>query len=464
MPLTARLARFAAEFQLQDAPEDLRDRMKMALLDALAIMLGAAHFARVNGDRELVDYLDATAPPGPATVVGHGLRTTPMMAAFANGTLCEVLDCQDCNLTARIHNGAAVTPTVLALAESRGASGRDVLAAMLVGFEIGTRLGHAVQPAHWHSGFQITGTYNTCAAAAAAGRMLGLDKEALEAALGVSGFIMPVSHGDMIFKGHSVKPIHGGQPALCGIEAACLAKAGYRAGPLEGEPPRHHAALRILGDPDPDLDRAVEGLGEVWATRELAFKPYPIGLLIIGPVEIVLDQLADRRIPPDEIRSVEVRSYEAACKFTGGKYTTVDSNFVDAHLSIPFCLAAALTDREMTVRQLTTERLRDPALHALARRITVTEDPAMTERFPYEWPVAVTITLADGSVCEGRVDQVKWSPRRPPSWDDIVEKFLTLGAPVIGSDADRVVDEVAGIESLDNVAPLMKATGPRSGD
>ena len=456
MAITARLARFAAEFQYRDAPEDLHDRMKMALLDALGIMLGAAHFARINRHRELIDYLGATAPPGPCTVVGHDLRTTPMMAAFANGTLSEVLDCMDCNLTARIHNGAAVTPAVLALAESNEASGRDVLAAMLVGFEIGTRLGHAVQPAHWHSGFQITGTFNTCAAAAAAGRLLGLDSGAMEGALGASGFIMPVSHGDMIFKGHSVKPIHGGQPALCGIEAAFLARAGYRAGPLEGEPPRYHAPLRILGDPEPDLDRAVEGLGETWTTRELAFKPYPIGLLIIGPVEIVLDQLAGRRIPPDDIRSVEVRSYQAACMFTG-KHTTVDSNYVDAHLSIPFCLAAALTDGEMTVRQLTTERLRDPALHALASRVTMIEDTAMTERFPHEWPVNVAITMNDGTIHEQRVDQVKWSPRRPPSWDDIAEKFVTLGAPVIDSDAHRVVEDVAGIESLDTIAPLMES-------
>ena len=123
MAITAHLARFAAEFRYRDAPEDLHDRMKMALLDALGIMLGAAHFARANGHRELIDYLDATAPPGPCAVVGHGLRTTPMMAAFANGTLSEVLDCMDCNLTARIHNGAAVTPAVLAVAEAHEASG-----------------------------------------------------------------------------------------------------------------------------------------------------------------------------------------------------------------------------------------------------------------------------------------------------------------------------------------------------
>ena len=123
MTVTARLAEFAASLNYEDVPPDLLQRMRMALLDGLAIMLGAADFARVNGDRELATYLDMTAPEGAATVVGHGRRTTPMMAAFANGSMCEVLDCQDCNLTARIHNGAAVTPAVLALAETLGASG-----------------------------------------------------------------------------------------------------------------------------------------------------------------------------------------------------------------------------------------------------------------------------------------------------------------------------------------------------
>ena len=458
MSVTAEFARFAAEFQLDDAPVDLRERMRKALLDALAIMLGATHFARVNGDGELRAYLEDTSPPGPATVVGHGRSTTPMMAAFANGTLCEVLDCMDCNLTARIHNGPGVTPAVLAMAEALGASGRDVVTTMLIGFELGTRLGHAIQPAHWNAGFQITGTFNTCAAAAAAGRLLGLDTEKLAAAIGTSGFIMPVSHGDTIFKGHSVKPIHGGQPAMCGIEAAYLAKAGYRAGPLEGEPPRYHAPLRILGEPNPDLDRATDGLGTVWTTRELAFKPYPCGLLIIGPVEIILDQLGDHLPAPDDIESVDVLTYEAGVKFTGEKYTTTDSNFVDAHLSIPYCIAAALTDGEMTVRQLTAERLRDPKIHQLARRITVKEDPAMTARFPHEWPVSIAINLRNGTVLEGRVDEVKWSPRRPSSWDDIAGKFFTLAEPVIGADGvDNVVEMVAAVETLDSVAPLMDA-------
>ena len=205
------------------------------------------------------------------------------------------------------------------------------------------------------------------------------------------------------------------------------------------------------------------GLGERWATRELAFKPYPIGLLIIGPVEIVLDRLRDSRPDPDQIESVRVRSYEAAHKFTGEKYTTVNSNFVDAHLSIPFCLAAALTDGQMTIRQLTTERLRDPRLHELARRVTVSEDEAMTARFPHEWPVEITITMRDGTTPGGRVDQVKWSPRRPPTWDDIARKFTAMAEPVIGAAQSRmVIDLVATVDDLASVLPLMDAVRTKS--
>ncbi len=456
MRVTGRLAAFAAELEFVDVPEDLRERMKMALLDAIGIMLGAVHFARLNGDRELATYLEETATGGPSTVIGHSCRTTPMLAAFLNGTLCEVLDFQDCNLTARIHNGAAVTPAVLAIAESNRASGQELLTAMLAGFEIGARLGQAVQPAHWDSGFQISGTFNTCAAAAAAGRMLGLGPGFLEAAVGVSGFVMPVSCGDTVFKGHSVKPIHAGQAAMCGIESAYLAKAGYCASPLEGESPRFHSPLHILGRRDPDLESIVEGLGEQWATRELAFKPYPIGLLIIGPVQILLEQFAGRLPAPEDVDSISVRSYEAAAKFTGGKYTTVNSNYVDAHLSIPYCLAAALSDREMGLRQLTPERLGDPRIHELARRITVREDAAMTARFPREWPVSIKISCKDGSVLRGRVDQVKWSPRRPPTWDELGAKFLDLAIPVIGKiPAGNVVAGIANLESLEDLSPLM---------
>ena len=456
MDITARLARFAATLDYEDMPADLRDRTRMAVLDGLGIMLGAVDFARTNGDEALERYLASVAPEGPATVVGLGRRTSVMTAAFANGTLSEVLDCSDCNLTARIHNGPAVVPTALALAERAPATGREVMAAIMAGYEVGTRLGHAIQPAHWYRGFQITGTLNTCAAAATAGRLEGLDADAMAAALGAAGFIMPVSGGDNVFKGHGIKPIHGGQPALCGISAAWLAQAGYRAGPLEGEPPRHHAALVILGDGKPNLARAVAGLGEDWTSRELAFKPYPIGLLNVAPVEICLALAADHRIDPRAIEAVEVATYADAVHFTGRKYTTPESNFVDAHLSLPFCVAAALIDGEMTPSQLTDARLRDPAVHELARRVRVTEDAEMTARYPHEWPVRLEVRMRGGGTVVRRIDQARWSPRRPPGWAELAAKFDALAGPVIGARrARRAIEFVARLDDAETLAPLM---------
>ena len=265
--VTRRLASFAGELSYEALPSDVVERGRMFLLDGAAVMVAAAAYARENGDRMLVNYLKAVAPPdGPSTVVGHGIRTSPMMAAFANGCMMEVLDYSDSNLGNLTHNGTPVLPAALAVAEHVSAPWGELCAAIVAGYEVHTRLLTTVQPGHWYRGFQSAGTFGTSGAAVAAGRLLGLDASGIAAALGVSGFIMPVSNGDNEFRGHSAKPVHGGQGATCGVSSAFLAQSGYRAGPLEGEPPRYHAALHILSD-GPDLERALEGFAEKWHSR-----------------------------------------------------------------------------------------------------------------------------------------------------------------------------------------------------
>lgn len=460
MEVTARLARFAAELRHGDLPQDVRERCRMSLLDAIGIMLGAADFARRGGDRCLENYLAVTAPPGPATVLGYGMRTTALMAAFANGTLSEALDYQDSNLWIRSHSGTSVIPTALAVAQTRDLTWAELTAAIIAGYEIHTRLLLAVQPSHWYKGFQGTGTFGTCAAAATAGRLLGLDAAKMAAALGIAGFIMPVSNGDNQFKGYSIKPVHGGQAAQCGLSSAYMAQAGYRAGPLEGEPPRHHAVLHILSD-GPDLARALAGLNETWHARDVAYKPYPIGGLITGVVELLLDILAERRIDVEDVAGVDVTTFKDAVTFTGKKYTSTSSNHVDAHLSIPYCVAATLSDGEMTPRQLLGERLRDPMVHALASRVNVTEDPAMTQAFPNEWPAQVVIRLRGGEAITRRVDKVKWSPHRTPTWAELSEKFHLMADSVIGGErARQVVEQVAALKEDSSLSAVMATLHP----
>ena len=455
MEVTARLGAFAAGLESGDLPQDVRDRCRMSLLDGIGIMLGAADFAARNGDRTLARYLETNAPPGPSSVLGHDIRTTPLMAAFANGTQSEALDCQDSNLWIRSHSGTSAIPAALALAETGAHRWEDIVPAIVAGYEIHTRLLLAVQPSHWYNGFQGTGTFGTCGAAATGGRLLGLDAEQMTAALGIAGFIMPVSNGDNQFKGYNVKPVHGGQAAMCGLSSAYMAQAGYRAGPLEGEPPRHHAALHILSD-GPDLARAAAGLGDTWHMRDVAYKPYPIGHLFVGVIELVLDVLAERRLEADDVAAVEVTTFRDAVTFTGKKYTTTESNHVDAHLSIAYCVAASLLDGEMTPRQLLADRLRDPQVHELASRVSVTEDAAMNAAFPHEWPAQIAIRLRGGEAIIRRIDKVKWSPHRTPAWDELSAKFHLMADPVLGpARADQAIEIIAGLHERSTLAALM---------
>jgi 2-methylcitrate dehydratase PrpD len=458
---TRRLAGFAAGLAFEDIPDACRERARMFVLDALGIMVAAVDFMRREGQTQLESYIRLVEGTGPATLVGLGRTATPAAAAFFNGTLSEVLDCQDTNLAARIHNGTAAIPVALAIAEERSLGGADVMTALVAGYEVGSRLSLAIQPHHWHRGFQATGTIGTCGAAATAGRLLGFDAARMAHCLGISGFIMPVSNSDNFFKGYSIKPIHGGQAAICGLQAAHLAISGYEAGPLEGEPPRHHAILRTLSDGNPDLTKCTDGFGSVWHSLEVAFKPYPVGLLNVGPIQLALQLRRDPAFDVDAIECIEVATYKEAALFTGQKYTTPESNFIDCHLSLPFCVAVALIDGEVTPRQLLKSRTTDPRIHELAARVHVREEAAMSARYPYVWPATMDIQLVRGERLHAKVEEVEWSPRRPATWEQLVDKFRTVAVPLIGTaQASDVVRLTERLEEIGDIRALTSKLGP----
>ena len=453
--VTARLAQFAAGVHYRSMPADVRDWSRVFLLDFCGIALGATHYYQRNSHRLLERYLDAVATPGPCTVLGYGVRTTPGLAAFANGTLAEALDFQDSNMDVLTHNSTPIIPAALSLGEQLKASWGSIAAAMIAGYEVHTRLLATLQPGHWYRGFQGLGTFGTCGAAVAAGKLLGLDARALGRALGCAGAIMPVSSSDNVFKAHTMKACIPGQAAQCGVSAAYLARAGYDGAPLEGEPPSHHAPLQTLSDGGPKLERALEGLNEIWHARRVAFKPYPVGHLIVGPVEIILDILSERPLDWREVEGVDIVTYKHAV-FRTGKYSTPQSTYIDAHFSIPYCVAVTLMDGALTPRQLWKERVRDPRVHELASRVVLTEDPAMSAAYPAKWPVELTLRLRGGERITRRVDEVKWSPERHPAFDEIAGKFRMCAEPLIGAArTERAIGMIGELGPQDRLAPLV---------
>ena len=456
MDVTARLAAFAADLTYGSLSSEIQERAKMFILDAAGVMLGGVALHEANGDKHLSQFMEDMGPPGEASIVGYQQRTTPMLAAFANGNLSQTLDCQDTSLTGKIHTGSAVIPTVLAMGESLGASGRKVIAATIAGYEVAARIALGIQPDHWFSGFQATGTMGTIGSAVTTANFLELDGERMATAIGMAGSILPLSNGDASFKGYTAKTVHGGHAAMVGLEAAYLARSGFTAGPLEGEQPRRHAFLYLMSNGEPDLDVIVADLGENWNCVDSAFKPYPVGIVIIGPVEIALSLMMEHAIVVEQIEKLEISTYKEAFHFTGKIETTPESSEIECFLSLKFCVAVALMDGEMTWRQRLDKRLRDPATHELAARIHITEDPEMSKNYPAEWPSQLDIHLRNGEVVSQRLDQVKWSPRRPAAWDELADKFIGMGELVIGKDrAQKAVDWIAQLEKADSLAPLL---------
>lgn len=128
---------------------------------------------------------------------------------------------------------------------------------------------------------------------------------------------------------------------------------------------------------------------------------------------------------------------------------------------MPFSIAVTLSDGEMTPRQLAAKRLRDPAVHELASRVKVVESEAMNQRYPREWPLEIAVTLNDGRILTHRLDNVKWSPRRPPVWSEMVAKFIRMAEPVIGTKRSaKVVEFVADVQAAPSVMPLMELLKP----
>ncbi|MBI3979997.1 MAG: MmgE/PrpD family protein [Chloroflexi bacterium] len=463
MNYTAKMADYLAGLTCDRIPEDVVVKIKHSLLDTVGVILGGAAYARRHGDLKIAEFARALGDREESTVLGYGFRSSARSAAFVNGCMCEVLDQQDSMLTARVHPCSGVVPAVLAVADAHGIDGRAVVTALVVGYEAAARVGMAVQPSHWHLGFQATGTQDTMGAAAAVGHLLGFDGEKMANALGIAGHIVPISNGDGVFKGYTVKPVHGGQAAMTGIQAALLADLGMTAGPLEGVPPRYHAFIRLTSS-NPRPEGLTEGLGDLWHTRDVCHKPFPTGLLNAGPAEVTLALVQEHDVKPGDVAEVVVTTYPDAVKFTGGHYTDVSSSIYDCQLSLPYTVAACIFDRQLDVAQFAAARLADPAVHELASRVKVVPDEQMTRCYPRDWPAEVEVRLRNGRCLKRRIDQVWGSAVRPMTEAELVAKFerlagLLVDSPKVREAADRLL-HLEGHAKIADTLTLLACSRP----
>jgi len=355
-------------------PPEVRRSAAVAVLDTLGCALFGAQFpwGTITGGLATGEVSD-----GSASVVGSTRGPIPSLAALANGTASHGFEVDDIVPGALVHPGAVVVPAVLAAAEQVGASGEDVLAGVIAGYEVTARLGRALGPEHNNNGYHTTAVAGPVAAAVAASRVARANAADTARACGIA---CSMSSGLKAFTqgtGGMVKRLHAGLGAQNGILAWQLAARGFTA-PLQAIDGRY-GLLQVVGGPTSDPARLDEQLVEEWAITRLWVKAFPCCGLIQTTAQAISEIKASEGLTANEVASVRIGLSHRACDHNGSP-DPMDT--MGAQYSVPYCAAVALTGDVTDPRPFLAEGLDDPAPRAVIPRIELYVDEEVEAHFP----------------------------------------------------------------------------------
>jgi 2-methylcitrate dehydratase len=446
--VTRTMAEWAAKVVYEDLPAEVVTTAKRFLLDSLACAYGGL----VQPDVQIaLDVLDETAGYGAATVIGTGRRIDPVSAALANALMIRVMDYNDIYWKQDPSHPSDIIPAALACAERSAGSGRDLLLGIVIGHEFEQRLCEAsfpgIREVGWHHA-----TLTAVAAPIVAGRMCELSAEQIQHAIGISASrhctTGSVTAGKLTMMKNTVDPL----ATQSGVLAALLAERGYT-GPehvLDGK----EGFSQVLGT-DWKFEILTEGLGESWRILQCGMKSFPTEALTHAPISAVLDLIKENDLSPDDIEEVRIRSLARAADILAdpSKYDPRTKETADH--SLPYVIAAAIVDRQVTPAQFSEEKIADETIRAQLNKVKVTADEEIESLFPELQRVHVTIVTGDGRELTHQLDYPKGDPRNPMTDQDIGEKFDALAAPVCSPERiAEIKDAVARAEEFDRLSNL----------
>jgi 2-methylcitrate dehydratase PrpD len=451
IPVTALLGRFVSTLDWDEVPSHIRQLMPVLLVDVVRAAAAGHNRDWTKKVRELYRRHDSDRR---ASVLFTDLQIDIAKAAFVNGVASGSLDWDDSHVAAIIHPGVVVWPAALAMAQVTGATGRELLTAVLAGYETAIRIGMAIQPAHSLRGFQGTPTCGAFGAAAACARLLGLSPERTRDALGIAAtFACGLSQ--FFVSGSDIKRFHAGKAAANGIEAALLAHAGLT-GPHDAIEGVQGFARAFSDRFDPEV--AVTGLGATFHTGLISLKPHAGSVRMQSAIEAAA-VLARQGLDMELVSTVEIGVHPAMV----GKLT--ENSPIDnqqAQLSTPFAVAMALVLGQERTGPLTLsiddfERcMQDPRIRNLSATISCKVDAQVEQLTTAEAvPARVTCLLKDGSRREHFIEHPKGCPQNPMTQQEVSQRFLTIAAPLLGAGAcedwlaqARQVERLSSLTSL----------------
>ena len=381
-----------------------------------------------------------------ATLLPDGSRSSAFMAALVNAAASHVVEMDDLHKASILHPAASVIPAALAMAEREGASGAEFLAAVVVGYETAIRVGEAMGPSHyrfWHT----TGTCGTFGAAAAVAKILGLSMPEVVMALGSAG-TQAAGLWEFLSDGAMSKQLHPAKAAADGLLAALLAEQGFTAATriFEGEKGFCRAMAQEF-----DLGRLTKGLGsDPPRILSTSFKAHAACYHIHSAIDAVLEIRHKLSPKPSDVAKLQISLYPEALDLLekiepGDPYA--------AKFNIPFCVGTALVYGQVGLSAFTNDRLGDPKIQEVVKRISLIRDAELGKVYPDRWPAVVEVTTKAGQSHAARIDYPKGDPKNPMSQEELVAKFHNLATPALTEDQrKRTAEACLQLERFENLA------------
>jgi len=435
-----RFASWAEQFRSQPLAPDVLHHAKRAVIDLHAAMISGAVVAPATLlERALAEELDRGAAR-----LALGRKATVRAAALINGAAAHTTEVDDIYRDGIYHPGAPTIPAALALAQARGASGAQFLRAVVVGYEISTRIGAAMGRAHyryWHN----TGTIGCFGACAAAAELLQLDTARFAHALAT---VTTFSAGlQQSFRMDSMsKPLHAGRAAEAGLTAALAAREGVTGSldVIEGE-----AGYGKAMSDGPDWDKALATLGREFHITRMTFKNHTCCGHTFAAIDGALALKAQMGLAAKDIQRVRVGTYKAALDVAGydEPRTAAEGRF-----SLKYVVATALTHGSVRFAAFEPDRLGNPATRDLMRRVDVSVDPQLDAAFPAQRAARVAIEARDGRREEFLQPTRIGDPDAPLQDAQLEAKYLELAGPVLGeAKAKALLGRLWRLEALQSL-------------
>ena len=438
-----RLAEFVADTRFEDLPPDTVAAAKDVVLDTIgAITAGSrlpenANFARLAAEM---------SGPGRASIIGHPQRVQPVWATFVNATAGVALEMDEGNRVGGGHPSIHVTPGALAVGEDLGSSGRDVLTAIILGYEVISRVGTAtdVKPeVHSH------GTWGTIGTAAATARLLGFDAGQTRLAMNLAMSMSPANTWTPCLEGATVRNLYPGRSGFQGIMATHLSRCGFTAiadGPAD-------LYRTFLGDGF-NPDAVIDGLGsDTYRIQQNYFKFHACCLYNHPALDAVENILRESPFTAGDVERIVVTAPPIAQIMADPE----PDNMLAAKFSIPYAVAAAVCHGATDVSAFLPDKVANTEVRQLARRVEVAADPDMNLR-RYDYPSAlVAVHLGDGRSLESSVTSQRGDATNPAPREQLLGKFRALARPTLGDDGvARAIDTAGRIDALENITELTK--------